>query len=530
MKMEPVPEKIGKYKIVSEIAKGGMGTVYKAIHPSLRRYVIIKKLTIRGNAAIRERFVREAKILLDLHNSNIVHLYDYFVESSYHYIVLEYVDGMSLDKFLKPRKKLSNQMTMLIFRDVCMALAYAHENGIVHRDIKPGNILMSRRGEIKLADFGIASADEFSETELTQAGVTLGTPSYMPPEQFSDSKSVDKRADIYAMGIMLYELTTGQKPYPGSFSPETITQIQKGKYIPPEKIEKNIAPVIRRLIKKMTRPNPKRRYQDISQVLKVINSYLKKYEVEEIRNALAQCIAKIDTPEPEYQERNKFLFKTLKIAGILCCIFCSLFFCWNKGFIHQTILRPWYTPVSLTMELPTTATQDSDLPIRAFFYENDNKTIPEIEDARRVFIHDKNTSNKKNIRYFTKDVFLKPGNYRIKVVTGSYIWWQSISVKKEDKVVNLRFLKNATRPLKLKAEAFDGIKDIPITSSASFFVHLNNNWLPLSEVNPDQLISGKIYSFKVSADGYKTEYFTLRIEWYQDELFLNALLFPEEKQ
>ena len=437
---------------------------------------------------------------------------------------------MSLDKFLKPRKKLSNQMTMLIFRDVCMALAYAHENGIVHRDIKPGNILMSRRGEIKLADFGIASADEFSETELTQAGVTLGTPSYMPPEQFSDSKSVDKRADIYAMGIMLYELTTGQKPYPGSFSPETITQIQKGKYIPPEKIEKNIAPVIRRLIKKMTRPNPKRRYQDISQVLKVINSYLKKYEVEEIRNALAQCIAKIDTPEPVYQERNKFLFKTLKIAGILCCIFCSLFFCWNKGFIHQTILRPWYTPVSLTMELPTTATQDSDLPIRAFFYENDNKTIPEIEDARRVFIHDKNTSNKKNIRYFTKDVFLKPGNYRIKVVTGSYIWWQSISVKKEDKVVNLRFLKNATRPLKLKAEAFDGIKDIPITSSASFFVHLNNNWLPLSEVNPDQLISGKIYSFKVSADGYKTEYFTLRIEWYQDELFLNALLFPEEKQ
>lgn len=99
------PEKIGKYKIVSVIAKGGMGIVYKAIHPSLRRYIIIKKLTIRGNPELRERFKREAEILLDLHHANIVHMFDYFVEGGSHYIALEFVDGMSLDKLLAKLKK-----------------------------------------------------------------------------------------------------------------------------------------------------------------------------------------------------------------------------------------------------------------------------------------------------------------------------------------------------------------------------------------------------------------------------------------
>ena len=104
--MSDLPAEIGKYKIVSEIARGGMGIVYKAVHPSLKRHVIIKKLSIRGNNSIKERFKREAQILLDLNNPNIVHLFDYFTEGPYHYIVLEFVDGMSLDKLLKKQMSL----------------------------------------------------------------------------------------------------------------------------------------------------------------------------------------------------------------------------------------------------------------------------------------------------------------------------------------------------------------------------------------------------------------------------------------
>ena len=240
------PEKIGKYKVVSVIAKGGMGIVYKAIHPTLKRYIIIKKLTMRGNPELRERFKREAEILLDLRHRNIVHMFDYFVEAGSHYIALEFVDGMSLDKLLVKTKKLSCQTAMLIFRDACKALLYAHENGIVHRDIKPGNILISSHGEIKLADFGIASSEKEAETNLTQDGSTLGTPSYMPPEQFSETKKVDNRADIYAMGVMLYEMVTGKKPFSGSFSPETILQIQKGKFTSPEKIEASVDRTIKK--------------------------------------------------------------------------------------------------------------------------------------------------------------------------------------------------------------------------------------------------------------------------------------------
>src|SRR5574344_1743568 len=125
---------IGKYKIVSLVAKGGMGAVYKAVHPSLRRYVIIKKLTIRGNASIIERFKREAQILLDCNDPHIVHLFDYFKEGNSHYIVLEFVDGMSLDVLLKKRRYLSGPLALHIFMDACKALKYAHDNGVIHRD------------------------------------------------------------------------------------------------------------------------------------------------------------------------------------------------------------------------------------------------------------------------------------------------------------------------------------------------------------------------------------------------------------
>ena len=513
--MAELPQMIGKYKIVSEIARGGMGIVYKAVHPSLKRHVIIKKLSIRGNNSIKERFKREAQILLDLNNPNIVHLFDYFTEGPYHYIVLEFVDGMSLDKLLKKQVMLSPQASMLIFRDALRALKFAHDNGVVHRDIKPGNILISRHADIKLADFGIASSErEEEDTSLTQSGVTLGTPSYMPPEQFDDSHSVDKRADIYAMGIMLYEMVTGSKPYSGNFAPETIAKIQKGKYIPPEKINKGIPKIICKLIKKMTRVKASKRYQDIEPILKIVDKYLKKYDTEEIRNSIATCLITKNYVEPTYLERGKGFKKFLGIFITIVIFLGVITFAWFKGYIHKTILRKLYTPVTITMNMPKSASVDSDLPIKAFFFINDNKEIPEIENSRRTFIH-------VDGKYNTKPVYLRPGEYRIKVVTGSYVWWQSILVTEEEKNLVLDFLNQGTRPLSVVCNTVDSETNRQI--SAKYSLLINGKWLPLEE-NQDKLTSGSIVKIKVEAENYNAEEYSLKIEWYQDTLYINSKL------
>ncbi|MFW5843487.1 MAG: serine/threonine-protein kinase, partial [Spirochaetota bacterium] len=168
-----------------------MGAVYTAQHPTLDRTVIIKKLTLRGNADMRERFRREAQIMMDLRNDAIVDVYDHFREGSSYYIVLEYVDGVSLEELIHRERYLPSDVALLIVREACRALVYAHERGVIHRDIKPGNILISRSGEVKLVDFGIATIHGDDESNLTREGMTLGTPVYMAPEQFRNTRNVD---------------------------------------------------------------------------------------------------------------------------------------------------------------------------------------------------------------------------------------------------------------------------------------------------------------------------------------------------
>ncbi len=197
-------EKVGKYLVIEKIASGGMGTVYKAKHPTLESFIILKQLNLKGIEGVVERFKREAKIMFNFRSENIVQVYDHFREGGSYYIVLEYIDGISLDKLIQLKRHLSNEAAVLILLEVCKGLKYAHDKGVIHRDIKPANILISKEGEVKLTDFGIAKSEDDTETGLTQKGTTLGTPSYMAPEQIADSKNVDKRADIFSMGVLFY--------------------------------------------------------------------------------------------------------------------------------------------------------------------------------------------------------------------------------------------------------------------------------------------------------------------------------------
>jgi len=194
--MPKIPERIGKYTIDALIARGGMGDVYRASHPTLKRSVVLKRLNRRGSSDFAERFRREARIMMGFRNDHIVTVFDHFKEGSSYYIVSEYVDGVSLEGLIGRERYLPDDIALLIFADCCRALAYAHAKGVVHRDIKPGNILISRDGEVKLTDFGVAVSKEDDDARLTRAGTTVGTPSYMAPEQFRNAANVDTRADI----------------------------------------------------------------------------------------------------------------------------------------------------------------------------------------------------------------------------------------------------------------------------------------------------------------------------------------------
>lgn len=531
------PQVIGKYKIMGIIAKGGMGVVYKALHPSLKRYVVIKKMTARGKSANAERFKKEAQILLDLQSPYIVHLFDYFTEAGYRYMVEELVDGIALDNLIKKQTSLPCPVAMLFMQDACYALKYAHSKEIVHRDIKPGNILISKRGEIKLADFGIASDTADNEDNLTQTGVALGTPAYMPPEQFENSANVDNRADIYALGIMLYEMVTGTKPYPSTFSIETLNTIKKGKYISPKKIDKSIPKDICKLINKMIKPKAKKRYQSIDAVLKVVKKYLSHYDTHEIRVQIAKSVVATKTYEFPVIEPKDRVRKIVKRV-VLCVAAIAVIFagCWYGGVIQKTLLNKWVTPVNVEMEMPRSLSENLDLPVRVFFFENDGVDIPEVSGSRRNFyekgskLFDFSSFGKtevsrpaaKNRTYVIKPVFLKKGDYRVKVVVGPYVWWKSFTVGDEDIHLECDFLKNKKRVLKFTTYAYDNNTSMDITKDTSFMIFYKGSWVELSSVEPEKIESGTVWKIKATAPNYNDEVFSFLVDWYQDEIIVSA--------
>ena len=210
------------YEIISLIGRGGMGAVYKARQASLDRLVAIKILPPMMDSlgvSYVERFRNEARLLARLNHPGIVHVYDFGeIEDGGLYFVMEYVEGTDAARLVATAGKLAPALAASITADVCAALHAAHEAGIVHRDIKPANILVSRNGEIKVADFGLAKLPGAANSGLTSAGVFLGTKDFAAPESLTEGMIVDHRADLYAVGVMLYQMLTGALPR-GVFRP-----------------------------------------------------------------------------------------------------------------------------------------------------------------------------------------------------------------------------------------------------------------------------------------------------------------------
>lgn len=268
-----------QYKILGHLGSGGMSTVYLAEHTLMKRRVAIKVLPRKRleKSIYLERFVREAQAIASLDHPNIVRAYDFDNEGDIHYIVMEYFQGENLQKIVEKAGKVPFPRIVNTLRQIADALAHAHEIGIVHRDVKPSNILVNTQGEAKILDLGLALLDEkMFEGRIThiQEDTILGTADYLAPEQALDSHKVDARADIYALGGVLYFCLTGHPPFPeGSVSKRLLAHQQKQ----PQNIliDRPDAPAdLVNLCKKMMSKNPDDRQKDAMEVARDFEDWL----------------------------------------------------------------------------------------------------------------------------------------------------------------------------------------------------------------------------------------------------------------
>ncbi len=260
----PSGSRFGEYEILEELGSGGMGKVYRAKDVMLERSVALKTLApgYAKDPAFVQRLLREARSVARLNHPNIVQIYNFGSIDGTWYLAMEFVDGPSLGQRLKSGR-FSETEAVRIARQVCHALALAHAEGLVHRDIKPDNIMLTSRGDVKLVDLGIAKRlDE--DQSLTQTGHSMGTPHYISPEQIRGQKDIDARADIYSLGATLYHLVTGHTPYQGA-SGAVVMSMHLVEPLPdPRRFEPALSEGFCSVLRKMMAKNREERYADVA--------------------------------------------------------------------------------------------------------------------------------------------------------------------------------------------------------------------------------------------------------------------------
>src|SRR6267378_1089635 len=272
----PTVTKAGRYEIVGELGRGAMGVVYKAMDPVIGRTVAVKtiRLSEQGTGLSRpellSRFQTEARAAGLLTHPNIVVVFDAGEEDGLYYITMEMVEGKSLQALLDGGHAFPLSRTLRIMEQTCSALQFAHERNVIHRDIKPANLMLTADDTVKVTDFGIAKILQFGTVQ--QTAHVMGTPSYMSPEQVK-GRAVDGRSDIFSLGVMLYEMVTGEKPFPGQNITTVIYKIVNEAPVPPRQINPSIHPGISAVIMRALEKEPDQRYQSCREVLEDLRNY-----------------------------------------------------------------------------------------------------------------------------------------------------------------------------------------------------------------------------------------------------------------
>jgi len=308
---EAMPERFGRYRIVKELGRGGMGAVYLAEDTELRRQVALKIPTFpQGeDPELLERFYREARAAATLNHTNICQVYDIGEHEGMRYIAMAYVSGPTLSKLVGSPKLRSERTIAKVVRKIAVGLAQAHGKGILHRDLKPANIILDERNEPVITDFGLARRVESSadEPQLTQAGQLLGTPSYMSPEQVSgEPDKIGPASDVYSLGVILYELLTGERPYKGPIV-AVIGQILDGKPKPPSALRAGVDKRLEAICLKMMSGSVDKRYSSAQEAAVALSHFLEQTAADG-----QSTVSQVASPQAKLEEQKRQAIELLK--------------------------------------------------------------------------------------------------------------------------------------------------------------------------------------------------------------------------
>jgi len=263
---------VGRYEILEELGQGAMGTVYLGRDPKINREVAIKTLSFTNVSddkleEVKERFLREAEAAGRLSHPNIVTIFDVGEEHDLAYMAMQLLKGRPLADFCQKGGLMPVKKVLTVVGEVAEALEYAHNHGVVHRDVKPENIILLDEGQVKVADFGIARV---MSTSNTQTGVILGTPNYMSPEQVEGSH-VDGRSDLFSLGVVMYELLSGDKPFHGDNMAHLMYNIANGSHAPLKNVAPDVPECCQRIVKKLLASDREKRYKTAGNLLDQLN-------------------------------------------------------------------------------------------------------------------------------------------------------------------------------------------------------------------------------------------------------------------
>jgi len=537
---------VGKYVILEKIATGGMGDIFKARHPTLNRDVILKRLNISGARSITERFKREAQLMLDFRNDRIVQVYDHFKEGQSFYIAMEYVNGISLSKLISKKRYLPSEIAMILLYEISQALKYAHDKGVIHRDIKPDNVLISKSGVVKLTDFGIAMSKDSADQRLTRE-MTLGTPAYMSPEQISDCSSVDKRADIYSLGVVLYEMVTGKSPFPGSISPETINAIQKGKYIKPEKINPKISPILVKIIKKSMHHKIKRRYKDLGEIIRILEKRLKVCDDKESTHEIIRSYIyedKVLDKKSRKQSGNGSgrIKKILAAAVVFISILGVLIgYAYQKGYYHEFYMTDAYGAFQAEVVVNKSNAGFTPRYIKATLSKKTKKKNQPVGDVTLVFLPEKKNDDG-SFSYKSRIEYVPAVQYRLHVDIDNTLYVRELNVKcrdlqkKEkgmssvDSVIINHFPSGPAR-VDFHFSIINAGTGVDLTDEADVYILFWKKWImwkDFPEMNGWEsfLVSGKQYYFKVAEKMFYEKIVPVSVDMHQTSAFVTIDLVP----
>jgi len=303
------PRQLGKYEVLEIVGRGGMGVVYKAVDPAIGRLVGIKMMTgaVVNDPSLLKRFYREAQSVGKLRHPNIVTVYDLGIQEAMPYLVMEFLEGESLDVALRSDRTLLLEEKLSIVIQVCNALAYAHEQSIVHRDIKPGNVMLLKDGTVKLVDFGIA---RIGAEYVTRTGQLIGSIQYMSPEQVH-SAHVDSRTDIFSTGVMLYQMLTNVLPFEGQDAGATLLKIVHDPAPPLSKFLQEYPPELDSIMQRALAKQPGERYQTATELaldLSNVEERLKRKRISGYLEAVEESIA-----DRQWDKSREQLLQLLKV-------------------------------------------------------------------------------------------------------------------------------------------------------------------------------------------------------------------------